>query len=57
MTIAYKRAGYITAHRQVYVPWNDIAVAETVQMLVEDSAATQVTFDGNPATVVCLLEK
>ncbi|CAK8718667.1 hypothetical protein GCAAIG_08125 [Candidatus Electronema halotolerans] len=52
MTIAYKRAGYITAHRQIYVPWNDIAVAETVQMLVEDSAATQVTFDGNPATVV-----
>ena len=52
MTIAYKRAGYITAHRQVYVPWNDIAVAETVQMLVEDAAATQVTFDGNPETVV-----
>ncbi|WP_417917092.1 carboxypeptidase regulatory-like domain-containing protein [Candidatus Electronema sp. JC] len=52
MTIAYKRAGFITSHRQVYVPWNDIAVAETVQMLAEDSAATQVTFDGNPATVV-----
>ncbi len=52
MTIAYKRAGFITSHRQVYVPWNDIAVAETVQLLAEDSAATQVTFDGNPETVV-----
>ncbi|MCI5193972.1 MAG: hypothetical protein D3915_12750 [Candidatus Electrothrix sp. AU1_5] len=52
MTLAYRHDGFITSHRQVAVPWNDIAVAETVQLLAEDSAATQVTFDGNPATVV-----
>ncbi|WP_446011439.1 NHL domain-containing protein [Candidatus Electrothrix sp.] len=52
MTLAYRHDGFITSHRQVYVPWNDIAVAETVQMTAEDSVATEVTFDGNPATVV-----
>ena len=52
ITIAYEHAGFITSHRQVYVPWNDIAIAETIQMPTEDSAATQVTFDGNPETVV-----
>ncbi len=52
MTLAYRHEGFITSHRQVAVPWNDIAIAETVQLLAEDSAATQVTFDGNPATVI-----
>ncbi|MCI5129498.1 MAG: sugar-binding protein, partial [Candidatus Electrothrix sp. AUS3] len=48
MTLAYRHDGFITSHRQVYVPWNDIAIAETVQMLTEDSTATKITFDGNP---------
>jgi RHS repeat-associated protein len=52
MTVAYKKPGLITSHRQVYVPWNGYAVAETIQMLPEDTAATTVTFDGNPETVV-----
>ncbi|CAK8723016.1 hypothetical protein GKODMF_14590 [Candidatus Electrothrix gigas] len=52
MTLTYRHDGFITSHRQVAVPWNDIAIAKTVQMAAEDSAATQVTFDGNPATVV-----
>ncbi|CAK8715278.1 hypothetical protein GKODMF_06890 [Candidatus Electrothrix gigas] len=52
MTLTYRHDGFITSHRQVAVPWNDIAIAETVQMAAEDSAATQVTFDGNPATVI-----
>ncbi len=52
ISIAYKHAGFITSHRQIYVPWNDIAIAETVQMLVEDPVATKITFDGNPETVV-----
>ncbi|MDL1963725.1 MAG: carboxypeptidase-like regulatory domain-containing protein, partial [Deltaproteobacteria bacterium] len=51
ITVAYQKAGLITAHRKVYVPWNDIAIAETIQMIAEDPAATTVTFDGNPNTV------
>ena len=50
-TVVYQKTGLISAQRQVYVPWNDTAVAETVQMISEDSASTTVTFDGNPATV------
>ncbi|MCI5149459.1 MAG: carboxypeptidase regulatory-like domain-containing protein [Candidatus Electrothrix sp. MAN1_4] len=52
MTLAYKHDGFITSHRQVSVPWNDIAIAETVQMLTEDPVTTTVAFDGNPETVV-----
>ncbi|WLE95637.1 MAG: RHS repeat-associated core domain-containing protein [Candidatus Electrothrix communis] len=52
MTVVYEHAGYITSHRQVYVPWNDIAIAETIQMVAEDPVATTITFDGNPETVV-----
>ncbi|MBW1738671.1 MAG: hypothetical protein JRJ69_14260, partial [Deltaproteobacteria bacterium] len=43
---------FITAHRKVYVPWNDIAIAETIQMIAEDPVATTITFNGNPNTVV-----
>ena len=52
LTVVYQKNGYITSHRKVYVPWNDIAIAETIQMIAQDSAATTVTFDGNPNTVV-----
>ncbi|XOF33672.1 MAG: carboxypeptidase regulatory-like domain-containing protein [Candidatus Electrothrix sp. YB6] len=52
MTLAYTHDGFITSHRQVSVPWNDIAVAETVQLLTEDPVATTISFDGNPDTVV-----
>ncbi len=52
ITVIYQKEGLITAQRQVYVPWNDIAIAETIQMIAEDPAATTVTFDGNPNTVV-----
>ena len=52
MTVVYQKPALITSHRQVYVPWNDIAIAETIRMIAEDSAATVVTFDGNPDTVV-----
>ncbi|MBW2644169.1 MAG: hypothetical protein JRC89_12600, partial [Deltaproteobacteria bacterium] len=52
LTVVYRKDGFITAHRKVYVPWNDIAIAETFQMIAEDSAATTMTFDGNPDTVV-----
>jgi YD repeat-containing protein len=51
-TVMYQKDGLIPAHRKVYVRWNDIAVAETLQMIAEDPAATTLTFDGNPSTVV-----
>ncbi|MHB8708297.1 MAG: carboxypeptidase regulatory-like domain-containing protein, partial [Desulfuromonadales bacterium] len=51
MTVVYKKAGLITSHRQVYVPWNGYAVADTAVLIPQDSAATTVTFNGNPQTV------
>ena len=52
LTVVYQKEGFITSHRKVYVPWNDIATAETIQMIAQDPIATTVTFDGNPDTVV-----
>ncbi|MFZ0448383.1 MAG: hypothetical protein WAL98_04010, partial [Desulfatiglandaceae bacterium] len=52
LTVVYQKDGFITTHRKVYVPWNDIAIAETIQMITQDPAATTVIFDGNPGTVV-----
>ena len=52
LTIVYKKDGFITSHRKVYVPWNDIAIAETIRMIAQDLASTTITFDGNPDTVV-----
>ncbi len=51
-TVVYEKEGLITVHRKVYVPWNDIAIAKTIQMIPEDPSSTTVTFDGNPETVV-----
>jgi len=52
MKVMYRKAGLIPAQRQVHVPWNDIAIMETLRLISEDTAATTVTFDGNPDTVV-----
>jgi RHS repeat-associated protein len=52
LTVVYEKDGFIIAHRKVYVPWNDIAIAETIQMITQDPIATTITFDGNPDTVV-----
>ncbi|OQX06606.1 MAG: hypothetical protein BWK80_50500, partial [Desulfobacteraceae bacterium IS3] len=56
MKVLFRKAGLLSARlsaqRQVYVPWNDIAVTETLRLVPEDTAATTVTFDGNPDTVV-----
>ncbi|MGB6012424.1 MAG: RHS repeat-associated core domain-containing protein [Desulfobacterales bacterium] len=52
ITLVYQKQGLITAHRKVHVSWNEIAVAETIQMISQDSASTTVTFDGNPNTVI-----
>ena len=52
LTVVYQKDGFITAHRKVYVPWNDIAIAETIRMIDQDPLSTTVTFDGNPNTIV-----
>jgi RHS repeat-associated protein len=51
MTLTYKKQGSITVQRQVNVPWNGYAVAETVKMISEDPVSTTFSFDGNPTTV------
>jgi len=52
MTVACAKEGLINAHRKVQVPWNDIAIVETMVMIPQDTKATTVTFDGDPNTVI-----
>ncbi|NWF93671.1 MAG: hypothetical protein HXY46_12185, partial [Syntrophaceae bacterium] len=52
LTLTYKKEGLITTHRKVYVPWNDIAISETIEMIPEDTRSTTLSFDGNPSTVL-----
>jgi len=52
ITLIYRKEGMIPAQRQVYVPWNDIAIVETVRMTAEDTSSTTLTFDGSSETVV-----
>jgi len=52
MTVVYQKEGMITVQRKVFVPWNDIAIAGTIQMTCADPAFTTITFDGNPETVI-----
>jgi len=51
-TIIYQKTGLITTHRKIDVPWNDIAILETITMIPEDPIATTLTFDGNPSTTI-----
>lgn len=52
LTVNYEKEGYMSAQRQVYVPWNDFAITDTIQMLIEDMQATVIDFDGDPDTVI-----
>ena len=52
ITVVYQKQGLISAHRKVYVSWNDFAIVDTIQMIAEDTASTTIIFDGNPNTVV-----
>jgi len=52
LTIRFQKQSLLTVQRQIYVPWNDIAIAETIQMISEDPISTIVTFDGNPDTII-----
>jgi len=49
--VRYKKDGYITAQRQVDVPWQDFAVLPDVVLINYDGTATQVTM-GNSAMQV-----
>ena len=51
ITVRYGKPGRLSIHRTVDVPWNDIAVVDTVVMISPDPATTTVTFDGNAGTV------
>lgn len=51
LTAVFRKAGYISAQRQVHTPWNDIVVVETVAMVTEDPKATTIVFNGNPGQV------
>jgi hypothetical protein len=52
ITVNYQKQGLLASQRAAYVPWNDIAITETIKMIGKDLKATTVTFDGNPETVV-----
>jgi RHS repeat-associated protein len=51
MTIVYEKEEYLTVHRQVSVPWNEVAVAETVYMKKPDAASPPITLN-NPTTQI-----
>jgi len=50
-TVVYEKQGFITSSRQVDVPWNGFAIAETIVMIGIDSQATLAVLDGNPQTI------
>ena len=52
LTVVYHKQGLIPVQRKIHVPWNDIAVCETIQMINEDPISTTITFNGNPDTVI-----
>ena len=52
LTVVYRRSDRLTAHRKVNVPYNDIAIAETVHMIARDPATSSITFNGDAATVI-----
>ena len=50
VTAAYRKPGFLSAHRTIEVGWNTIAVIEDLILIAEDSAATVIAFDGLPTT-------
>jgi RHS repeat-associated protein len=49
--IAFEKSGYLTAHRKVYVPWQDYAHTDDVVLVRLDSAATIITAGADQAQV------
>ena len=52
LTVLYDLADYLPVQRQVYVSVNDIGISKTVELLQKDPVATEVSFDGNPNTII-----
>ncbi|MGB5745764.1 MAG: hypothetical protein WBM69_02205, partial [Desulfobacterales bacterium] len=52
LTVMFQKDAFISAQRKVYVPWNEIAIAETIQMITEDPTSTTITFNSDPNMVV-----
>ncbi len=52
VTVSYTLDTYLFAQRQVYVPVNDVGIAEIVQLLQEDPLSTDITLDGSSDTVI-----
>ena len=52
MTISFQKENHIMVQRKIDVPWNDIAILAPFKMITEDTASTQVTFDGSSSTVI-----
>ena len=52
LCVVYAKENMLESHRSVYVPWNDVAIADSIQMIEEDPESTFIAFDGNPDTVV-----
>jgi len=52
LTLNYAKDGYLSSQRQVIVPWTNAVVAETVALVQADSAASTITPDGHPTTII-----
>jgi len=52
LTTVYKHTNYLTAHRNIDIPVNDIVEVENVTLISQDTEVSSVTFNGNPSTVV-----
>jgi RHS repeat-associated protein len=51
VTLNLQKDGLLSSQRKLYVPWNEIAVVEGVQMAAADTAASTVILNGNADTV------
>ncbi len=51
LTVEFEKDRFITSHRTVFVPTNDIAITETIIMIEMDIESTTFAFDGNASSV------
>lgn len=50
--LVYTKENFLTVHRRIEAQVNDIVTIETVTLLTRDTSETNVTFDGNPETII-----
>ena len=51
-TVDITQPSYLMVQRQVKTEWNQIYSVKTVSLIAQDTKATTITFDGNPATKI-----